>query len=65
MRTETNRYGEPLQQVTIEDVLKDLSKMPTDIVYAICAVLIVEHSSYTWNTDRNRIIRGLSEKESE
>lgn len=59
MSPETNRYGELIEQSTIEEVLADLLKMPETLVYAICASLIVEHESYTWQTDRDRISKAF------
>jgi hypothetical protein len=61
LRTETNRYGEPIEQVNLESVIGDLLEMPADLVYAICASLIIAHGSYSWGTDREIIIKKLSE----
>ena len=48
MITETDRYGEPLKPVTVEEVVKDLEALPADFVIAVCAALIVTHEPFTW-----------------
>jgi hypothetical protein len=46
--TETNRYGQPLKTVTLEEVMEDLRTLPVGIVMALCASLIVVYLSKRW-----------------
>lgn len=48
MSTETDRYGNPLEPATIEQIIEDLVRLPVDMVIAICAALIVAYEPYTW-----------------
>lgn len=45
---ETNRYGIPIQELKVKEVIKDLRKLPSDIIIAYCAALIVLHQNHEW-----------------
>jgi len=60
--TETNRYGQPLKTVTLEEVIRNLLTLSREDLAALCAALIITHQSKVWpelfNTLRNDKIKG-------
>jgi len=59
---ETDRYGKPLKEIKLDEVIKELQEFPPDVVLALCASFIVVHEPYTWENIYKKIKEDLIKK---
>lgn len=59
MPKETDRYGNPLKEITLEEVIEDLLQLPADVVAAYCAALIILHQNSQWKETFEVLKKGV------
>lgn len=56
---ETDRYGNPIKEVSLEEVIQDLLQLPPDMVAAYCAALIILHQNGQWKETFEVLKKGV------
>ena len=55
---ETDRYGNPIKELSIDEVIEDLLRLPPDMVAAYCAALVVIHQNHQWKETFAVLLKG-------
>ena len=58
---ETDRYGNPIKEITLDEVIEDLLQLPPDMVAAYCAALIILHQNHLWKETFEILLNGAEQ----